>query len=361
MIELKGDCKIFAETIDYETIDQIKHLKECPVFKDEKIRIMPDCHKGAGAVIGFTSTMTSDMIIPNVIGVDLGCAVLSVQLSKLDDTINLKEIDKFIHHKIPHGCNINSSPIDYNTNVIKDVCERTNQNLDYVLSSYCSLGGGNHFIEIGTDSHKDYYITVHSGSRNFGLKIAQHYQKLAKQYNPYGELSWLDGELANMYKQDMKTACTFAKNNRRMIIMKIVNEMGFDIADEIESVHNYIDLDEKMIRKGAISAKKDEYVLIPFNMQFGIAIAKGIGNDDWNNSAPHGAGRILSRSKAKSTLTVEEYEKTMEGIYSSCINKNTLDEAPMAYKNPNEILSLISDTLVIEDFIKPIYNFKASE
>ncbi len=365
MQEYRGkytDCKVFNDYIEETAVQQIYSFLNCPVFDGETIRIMPDVHAGSGAVIGFTSTFT-DKVIPNVIGVDIGCGVLSVKFEAED--INFEALDKFIKRNIPHGFQANEvirpeikKPFLTKINNITKIIGEKHPDRD--AKSIGSLGGGNHFIEIGKDTiDGSYWLTVHSGSRNFGLRIALYHQKIAKKLNPFGDLSWLEGDEAQLYIEHMRVAQEYATLNRELMVASIVKHLGIKGLDYVESVHNYIDFNQGIIRKGTISATEGQKVVIPWNMQDGLIIGRGKGNDDWNNSAPHGAGRILSRGKAKRSLCVDEFKERMEDIYTSCVNEGTLDESPMAYKNSEEIIKYIEPTIEILHTVKPVYNFKA--
>jgi len=365
MQEYKGqytDCKVYSDYVEEEAVRQIFSFLNCPVFDGETIRVMPDVHAGSGAVIGFTSTFT-DKIIPNVIGVDIGCGVLSCNF-KTDD-LDLQALDRFIKQNIPSGFSINKKvrpeikkPF---LKSIRDVVAVIGEKEpDRDARAIGSLGGGNHFIEIGRDvNDESYWLTIHSGSRNFGLRIAQHHQRIAKKLNPFGDLSWLDGDEAQLYIEHMKVAQQYASLNRELMMKSIIKHLGVKVIDTVESVHNYIDFDNNIIRKGAISAQEGEKLIIPWNMEDGLIIGVGKGNTDWNCSAPHGAGRVLSRGKAKRTLSLDEFKERMKDVYSSCVSENTLDESPMAYKNCQEIIEYIEPTIEILHTIKPIYNFKA--
>ena len=371
MIELQGkyskDCKIFCDNPDETVISQVINILNHEMFDSQSIRIMPDCHAGTGCVIGFTAPI-NDKICPNLIGVDIGCGMTTLIIKARDNDIAFAaELDSYIRQCIPSGHNVNKS-FAFKLHLLdekemEDIAERTNQELDYIKASLGSLGGGNHFIECGRLDRQHYALTVHSGSRNFGLKIAQYHQKIAQErtlgkgYSK--ELCWLEGEYANQYLVDMRFAQKYASINRMVMLQRLVDKMKLNVVDKIESIHNFIG-EDNIIRKGAISAKKGERVIIPWNMRDGLILGIGRGNEDWNNSAPHGAGRVLSRSQAKQKLDVEVFKNTMEGIYSTCIGKSTLDESPMAYKSYKEIEKYLSETVEITNRIKPFYNFKAS-
>ncbi len=382
MFELKGkygSAIIFADEVEETAYSQILTLLNHPISKDAHVRIMPDVHAGIGCVVGYTAKLT-DMVIPNLIGVDIGCGVLTfcfkeLMLSKKD----YKTIDKIIKNNIPSGTRIRKSLSEYAFGVceeylninftefekaLKNTAKRTLQDINYALYSLGSLGGGNHFIEI--DKAKDSVcLSVHSGSRKFGLNIANHHQKIAKKHTknipdiPKG-MEFLEGKNALCYMEDMKVAQTYAKLNRYIIIKTITDKFGIKEDYIIESVHNYIDFNDKIARKGAISAYKKEKLVIPLNMASGLIIGEGKGNRNWNFSAPHGAGRKMSRKQAKKSLSLEEFKNRMKNVYSSCVGLSTIDESPMAYKNIDYILKYVKETVKITDIAKPIYNFKAA-
>jgi RNA-splicing ligase RtcB len=404
MIVIKGKfnyAKVMIDEIDDVTKEQIETFLDSPVFKGVNIAIMPDCHAGKGAVIGFTAPLT-DSVIPNVIGVDIGCGVSSYNLGKIN--IDFQKLDDFIRQNIPSGMNIRENNqfritqeiLDFSLGEIKssnffgdivETCISTNQDTNRVMNSLATLGGGNHFAEVSQDSNENKWLVIHSGSRNFGLKIASYYQNMAKKtmedfyISDYKDLEFLPMKYGGgKYMHHMKIAQKYAMLNRYFIAKiiiegslfsedssstKLINMFTqypkiFGAIDEIQSVHNFIG-EDKIIRKGAISAHKDEPLIIPINMRDGSIIGKGKGNNKYNNSAPHGAGRLMGRRKAKENLSLEEYKKTMQGIWTSCVSESTLDEAPMAYKDINCILDNIKETVEVVDILKPIYNFKAQE
>ena len=365
MIELNGkytNAKIFADTIESGVIQQTLNICNHPIFEDCKVRIMPDCHEGKGCVIGFTAPLPKNgEIIPNIIGVDQSCGVLSIKIDA--ESIDFEKLDKFIRENIPFGMNGRKTLAKGIPDKLKSEIERYNK--DYLkrdatsdLLKLGSLGGGNHFISI-EKGYSGTYLIVHSGSRNFGNAMAQYFQKKAIETNLYTikELSYLSDEDAKDYLDCAQTCYSYGQFSRWRMLRDILNYMNWDMLDTIEVVHNYIGTDG-IIRKGAISCRKDKKVLIPLNMKDGTIIGVGLENEDWNYSGPHGAGRILSRSKAKDLLNLEDYEKSMEGIWTSCVNQGTLDEAPMVYKDWQEISNLISPTISIVDHLLPIYNFK---
>lgn len=378
MIQIKGKyntATIFIDNIDDVTKDQIQNMVNHPAFAKTRISIMPDTHAGKGSVIGFTMQMNG-YVIPNIVGVDIGCGMLAYNLGKID--VNFEEFDNFIRENIPSGFSIHTKLQDKEVHIDDDFlaklsscCSRTSQSLERVLLSLSSCGGGNHFHELDKDPNGDIWFVTHTGSRNFGLKIANFYQNEAKRLSKdmfieegiYKDLEYLPTRFGgNEYCVDMMIAQEYASLNREMIAQCVIKRFFKTMAkDKIESVHNYINFKDNIIRKGAVSAQLNERLIIPFNMRDGIAICKGKGNLKWNFSSPHGAGRITSRIKAKATLSIEDFKKSMEGIFSTCVNEGTLDESPMAYKDMNTILEAIKDTVDIEFLMKPIYNFKAEE
>lgn len=369
--------------LEEKTKEQISNFLDNPAFGDTHIAIMPDCHAGAGAVIGFTMKMNK-YVIPNVVGVDIGCGIVAVRLDGVDK-IDFTDLDKAIHRipsgfsKYPNDKSGDDKPYNRNISALEDIVN-TSQVMrltgtigckyDDVICSLGTLGGGNHFIEINQDNEGNYWAVIHSGSRNFGLRIANYFQGKAKELlkdlfidEAYKNLEFLPLERGGYeYLEAMSLAQKYAKLNRRLMLEQIVERyFGLHIKElpVVESVHNYIDLDNKIIRKGAIAAYEGDEVIIPLNMRDGSIIGIGKSNKQWNNSAPHGAGRILSRTKAKESVSLTDYEKSMEGIYTSCINKNTLDEAPMVYKDKDMIIDAIKDAVDIKFIMKPVYNFKA--
>lgn len=361
------DLKIFTENVEPSALQQIYALKEHPAFKDEKVRVMPDSHAGVGCVIGLTATF-HDKVVPNVVGVDIGCGVLATKMRNIP-TLNLKEFDEFLRAKVPFGTNVHKSYLRMDSKLfeeVKEICERTNQDFERVQASIGTLGGGNHFIEIDDTDSGELMLVIHSGSRNFGLQVANfHQRKAIEEKGKMGGLEYLEGKSAKEYLKDAIVAQKYAKRNREAMFEILSEYLGTLAGSDniVESVHNYIEMDGKfetgIIRKGAISAKNGEKIIIPFNMRDGSILGIGMGNEDWNYSAPHGAGRILSRSKAKELLSMEDFKESMKGIWTSCIFPGTLDEAPMAYKNKEEIIALIFPTVEVINTLRPIYNFKA--
>ncbi len=393
MIEIKGKyntAKVFTNNLEDKAAGQIQELCDQNFTQDSRIRIMPDTHAGAGCTIGTTMTI-KDKIVPNLVGVDIGCGMYVSKINK--KTIDFRKLDKVIRNCVPSGFDVREVPHEYNSFVdIFSLKCKEHVDLKRASLSIGTLGGGNHFIEMNKDEKDNLYLVVHSGSRHLGKQIAEYYQnratkEIVKKSNNQiiaelksqgresdiqleieknrsiikGALSYVQGQTFNNYIHDMHIAQLFAEYNRKAIAEVIIHEMGFTVDDSFTTIHNYIDMGEMILRKGAISAKKGERVIIPINMRDGSILATGKGNDDWNQSAPHGAGRLMSRKQAKLNLSLEEFKNSMDGIYTTSVSKDTLDEAPFAYKPMNEIIDNIQDTVEINTVIKPIYNFKASD
>lgn len=396
MIEIRGkfnSAKVFTDNVESKAISQITNLLNQEFVSGSKIRIMPDVHSGAGCTIGTTMTVT-DKIVPNLVGVDIGCGMETVILK--DIHVELSKLDKVIHEHIPAGFDIRTKIHPFMNEIDLSALRCFKHiNLNRAQLSIGTLGGGNHFIELDRDDEGNLYLVVHSGSRHLGKQVAEYYQNAASKFLKDREknvnslieelkkqgrereiegelkklnihkvdksLAFCEGELFDDYLNDMAIVQRFAELNRRAIIHEITGHMKFKAADSFTTIHNYIDLNSMILRKGAISARKDERVLIPMNMRDGSLVCVGKGNPDWNYSAPHGAGRIMSRSAAKTSITLTQFEKSMEGIYSSTINKGTVDESPYAYKPMEEIIENIGDTVEIANIIRPLYNFKAAE
>ena len=369
--ELIGDynkCEVMLPTmsdIDQETVSQIYGFLNNKAFVDTKIVIMPDCHAGKGSCVGFTMTL-NDMIIPNIVGVDIACGVVSVNLGKVN--LNLEKLDNFIYNNIPHGFSVRDTYCkkvpDKLRDSIKQVSEKIGSDAGRNIKAVGSLGGGNHFIEVGKDSEDNLWLTIHSGSRKFGLDIATYHQNIAKGITSNRQgLDFLLGVDRDAYFRDMRVAQDMATANRLVIVGDILDFLNLKIGSErvIESIHNYIDFLHGVVRKGAVSAQLGEDVIIPFNMEDGLILGRGLGNSEWNYSAPHGAGRVLSRSKAKKSLDLSEAQLGMEiaGIYTTSLCESTLDEAKSAYKDKELILDSIRETVEVVDFVKPVYNFKS--
>ena len=365
-------AKVMIDEIDAETRSQIQNFVNHPAFAGAKIVIMPDCHAGAGAVIGFTANI-SEYVIPNIVGVDIGCGIEAINLGKIE--INFEKLDHHIHKYIPAGFDKRGTKL-YEVSTlnkllkvnIEDVCEDTRQNMNDVLLSLGTLGGGNHFIEVDEDPEGNKWMVVHTGSRNFGKRICEFHQSKAKalmrkmfQGDAYKDLEFLPMDMGGEdYLVDMRIAQRYAALNRKAILDFFLRYFDVKAIDRIISVHNYID-DGSLVRKGAISAQNGEKLLIPLNMRDGVVVGRGRGKSDWNWSAPHGAGRILSRGQAKRNLVLDEYKKEMKGIYTTSVCMSTIDESPMAYKAKDVILAAIEDEVTVDFIMKPLYNFKASE
>lgn len=393
------DVEIYAKTIEDEALEQINTLASLEAFYDSKIRIMPDVHAGAGCVIGFTADL-GDKVIPNIVGVDIGCGMLTVELGNVN--IDLEKLDDVIQKYVPSGMNVHEGRITKFHELQELYCYRELRDARRLERSIGTLGGGNHFIEVDVDNNGNKYLIIHSGSRNLGKQVAEYYQSLAielmqgkdelykkqqeiidtykatgrkqeiqaaikelhRTFNPKNinipkDLCYLEGEYRDKYLHDMKICQRYAVANRYYIAKLILDNMGLNsTTHNFETIHNYID-DNNMVRKGAISAEKGKMLLIPINMRDGCILGIGKGNEDWNCSAPHGAGRLMSRTQAKKNILLEEYQNTMRNIYTSSVCVETLDEAPQAYKPIDEIIELIGDTVEVISVLKPIYNFKA--
>lgn len=404
MTEIKrnnGDVvKIFAETIENEVLEQIKKLANYPAYDNSIIRVMSDCHAGKGCVVGTTMTLT-DKVTPNLVGVDIGCGVLAVNLGNIE--IDFEKLDKTIKRFVPAGFDIHEQAWGKDDELEDLICFNS---IDYsrAIHSIGTLGGGNHFVSIEqSQTNGDKYLVIHTGSRNLGVQVCKFYQDLAfKKLNEMSEikkqvsneviakckaegrqkdiptelkkalanikkpsadkdLAHLEGDDFKNYIHDMEIVQKFAALNRATIAKIILQKMGWKELDRFETIHNYIDIKNMILRKGSISAQAGEKVVIPMNMRDGSLICVGKGNADWNYSAPHGAGRLMSRNKAKSAISLADFEKSMEGIYSTTVSRSTIDESPMAYKNMDEIVRCIEPTVDVVDVIKPLYNFKAGE
>ena len=368
---IHGDAVVFTSNIDAKAKQQITTYVSQADFKGSHVRIMPDVHAGAGCVIGFTAKLT-DKVVPNIVGVDIGCGMEVTNLGRL--AIDFKQLDQFIRTYIPHGFAVHKkTPKEWNRQLkeqVEMVSTRVGSNFQRDLKSLGTLGGGNHFIEIAKGKDKNKYLVIHSGSRNFGLKVAEYHQKKAKHLcekqvkntNLPKELAYLTGQYMQDYLSDMQVAIEFAELSRKLMSKKIIEFLGlnYDESECFTTIHNYINLSDNIIRKGAISAHKDEKVIIPLNMRDGSLIAIGKGNKDWNFSAPHGAGRVLSRRAAKEKLSLDKFKHEMKDVFTTSVSRKTLDENPMAYKEFSQIAKYVDDTLEIIDQIKPLYNFKAN-
>ena len=402
MLEIKGKFNTalcYTDNLEPTAYEQIKSVCDIEAFKESKIRIMPDVHAGKGCTIGTTMTIV-DKVVPNMVGVDIGCGMYTVNLGKVD--IDFEKFDEAAHY-IPCGRNVwEGRQEKFDLTALR--CYRSLKDSKRLERSLGTLGGGNHFIEIDVDENGNKYLIIHSGSRNLGTQVAKIYQDLAVDLNRGKEeyfkkrdeiictyksqgrkteiqsalkklskeweikaptlpvdLCYLYGDFMEDYLHDIKICQQFASRNREKMAEVLLEKTGLKAYEAFETIHNYIDVDEMILRKGSVSAKDGEKLLIPINMRDGSLICIGKGNDEWNNSAPHGAGRLMSRTTAFEKLTMEEYQKQMEGIYTTCVNTATLDESPMAYKNMDEIVENIKPTAEIVAHIKPIYNFKAAE
>lgn len=396
---------VYTSNIEESATEQIQSLCNQPFFSDSKIRIMPDVHAGAGCTIG-TTMIISNKVVPNLVGVDIGCGMYCVKLNDIE--INLQQIDEYIHNSIPHGFNINEhAQVNFKEHIQSLHCFRELKKSSSEFNrAIGSLGGGNHFIEINIDTNNNKYLVIHTGSRNLGHKVAMYYQnkayeyhtgqdeqyelsrtQLIEEYKSQGrrkeiqvalqhlknsnikeinipkELCYLEGKFMKSYLHDIAIVQQYSSLNRTTIARKIIEDyMGINLSqlEQFETIHNYIDIDNMILRKGAVSAQKNEKLLVPINMRDGSLICLGKGNSDWNYSAPHGAGRLMSRTLAKENVTLEQFKQSMTGIFTSCVSEDTLDESPFAYKTMQEIIDNTQTTVEIIDIIKPIYNFKSS-
>ena len=402
MIEIKGKINTavcYASVIEDEAIEQIRRMCDYGLTEGSRIRIMPDVHAGKGCTIGTTMTV-SDRVCPNIVGVDIGCGMYAVKLNEKE--LDFERIDS-VCHLIPSGMNVwegRKERFDL-TGLRAYRNLRDSKRLERSLGT---LGGGNHFIEVDRQEDGTCWLVIHSGSRNLGKQIAEYYQKiavdlhsgkdeyfrrrdeiiasykddgrrneiqaalkeLAKEFEDQApdvpnDLCWLYGDFLRDYLHDVEICQRFARRNREMMAEIILEKTGMTASDSFHAIHNYIDTDEMILRKGSIAAHKGERVLIPINMRDGSVIAIGKGNEEWNYSAPHGAGRLMSRSKAKEQISMDEYKKAMKGIYTTSVNMSTVDEAPMAYKSIGDIIDVIKDSVDIIEIMKPVYNFKASD
>lgn len=402
MIVVQGtynEAKIYTDTVEETARKQIERMCGQPFLAGSKIRIMPDVHAGAGCTIGTTMTIT-DKVVPNMVGVDIGCGMETIRVK--NHSLELQKLDRLIYERIPSGFQIRNQYHKYNDEIdLRELKCRVDGliDLDRAARSLGTLGGGNHFIEVSKDRAGRTYVVVHSGSRHLGLEVAKYYQEeayralngaakkdvdaLIRRYRNEGreremkkaikelkkqiltqipkDLAYVEGALFEDYIHDMKLVQRYAMLNRKAMMEEMIKGMKLKVEEEFTTIHNYIDTEAGILRKGAVSAKKGERLLIPINMRDGSLICVGKGNEDWNQSAPHGAGRLMSRSAAKNAFTVSEFKKQMKGIYSTSVNSDTLDECPMAYKGIEEIVENIGPTAEVVDIIKPIYNFKAGE
>lgn len=395
MFDVNGkytSATIFTENIDEKAIGQIIELCNQEFMNNSKVRIMPDVHAGAGCTIGTTITIC-DKVVPNLVGVDIGCGMETIELKEKE--IDFQKLDEVIRRHIPSGMTVREDNHKNSSKVkIDNLKCKKHININRAYASIGTLGGGNHFIEINKDSNGKLYLVIHSGSRNLGKQVAEYYQELAykkltdnktikdelikkllkegREKDIQKELSkiptvkiqkslaYLEGDDFKNYLHDMNIVQEFATINRQTISEEILKNMGLTAIESFTTIHNYIELESMILRKGAISSKDGEKVLIPINMRDGSLICAGKGNPEWNYSAPHGAGRILSRGRAKECIKLEDFEDTMKGIWTTSVCESTIDESPFAYKPMEDIVNNISDTVNILDIIKPLYNFKAN-
>lgn len=400
MIELQGKyntAKVFTDVVDQSAISQVIELLNQEFTAGSRIRMMPDIHAGAGCTIGTTMTIT-DKVVPNLVGVDIGCGMETVMIR--EDHMEMQQLDRVIRERIPSGFEIRKKSHRYAGRI--DLNElRCAKHVDLLRAekSIGTLGGGNHFIEVDRDDLGRLYVVIHSGSRHLGLEVAKHYQDVGyKSLNQTDDVSierliaemkatgrqkeiqkelkrlkatirtsipkalaYVEGDLFDDYIHDMKIVQRYAELNRQAMMDEILRAMKLHIEEQFTTIHNYIDTDAMILRKGSVSAKTGEKLLIPINMRDGSLLCVGKGNEDWNCSAPHGAGRLMSRAQVKESFTVSEFKKQMEGIYTTSVSKATLDECPMAYKGMEDIVDNIGPTAEIISIIKPIYNFKAGD
>ena len=402
MFEIKGKYATaicYASVVENEAIEQIQRMCDHEFTAGSRIRIMPDVHSGAGCTIGTTMTIV-DKVVPNIVGMDIGCGMYTVELGKVD--IDFERVDEAAHY-IPSGKNIWEGRQE-RFDLTELRCYRALKDAKRLERSLGTLGGGNHFIEIDAAADGTKYLVIHSGSRNLGLQVANHYQQLAvdlnlgkeeffaareeliRTYKEQGrrkeiqkelramekafeakeptipaDLCYLYGTFMEDYLHDVELCQRFARRSREKMAEIILQRTGMEAKSAFHTIHNYINVDERILRKGAIAAHEGELVLIPINMRDGSVLARGRGNAEWNYSAPHGAGRLMSRSKARETLDMAAYRATMAGVYTTSVNEHTIDEAPMAYKSLEDIIDVIRDSVDVIEVLKPIYNFKASD
>lgn len=363
-IEISGSyttARVFAAELESSAQGQIRALCDQPFAYGSRIRVMPDCHAGKGCVVGLTMTV-QDCVCPNLVGVDIGCGMEAVRFTPKKG-LDFDKLDAFIRENIPSGFSVRSEAHDRAGNLELDslICGRHVDKRRAALS-LGTLGGGNHFIEVA-EGESGLWLIIHSGSRRLGLEVAGWYQKMAgeacKEQNIPYELSFLEGQSCADYLADMAVAQNYASENRTLMADLILRGLKWREEERFTTIHNYIDLEHSVLRKGAVSAREGERLLIPLNMRDGSLLCRGLGNDDWNQSAPHGAGRRLSRSEAKGAITLPEFRKAMLGIHSTCISRETIDESPMAYKNADSIVNAIGPTAEIVERLRPLYNFKA--
>lgn len=400
MLEINGKyntAKIFTDVVDESSIAQVLQLCNQEFTRGSRIRLMPDVHAGAGCTVGTTMTIT-DKVVPNLVGVDIGCGMETVRLTETE--LDLEALDRLIYARIPSGFAVREKAHPYAAKIdLKELCCYREINALRAEKSVGTLGGGNHFIEADRDDAGNLYLVVHSGSRHLGLEVANYYQRMGyealNESSPEDiealiaalkaegrekqieneikkrkrtkrtaipkELCYVEGMWFDRYIHDMRIVQRYAMLNRQAMMDEMLRGLGLHAAEQFTTIHNYIDTEAMILRKGAVSAKAGERLLIPINMRDGSLICTGKGNPDWNESAPHGAGRLMSRSQAKRAFTVEQFRREMDGVYTTSVGKDTLDECPMAYKGMADIVENIGPAVEIEAVIKPIYNFKAGE
>ena len=397
MLQLKGEygeATVFTDVVDNASISQVMNLLNQPYVAGSRIRMMPDIHAGSGCAIGTTMTI-GDKICPNLVGVDIGCGMETVRIR--ENHLELQKLDKLIRQEIPSGFAIRTKPHRFAKEVdLQALHCAKHLDLHRAECSIGTLGGGNHFIEVDQDDQGNLYLIIHSGSRHLGLEVCNFYQNAGhKALTVYSDqerkeiiaqlklqgkakdiqkamqqyklkpcsipkaLAYVEGELLQMYLEDMAICQRFANLNRKAMVDEIVKGMGLHVLEQFTTIHNYIDIPNRILRKGAVSAQAGERLLIPINMRDGSLLCTGKGNEDWNFSAPHGAGRLMSRGEAKDAFTVTQFKAEMEGIYSTSVGRSTIDESPMAYKRLEDIVDYIDPTVTIDAILKPIYNFKA--
>lgn len=400
MLEVSGkynQAKIFTDVVDQASIAQVIELCNQEFAAGSRIRLMPDIHAGAGCTIGTTMTITNK-VVPNLVGVDIGCGMETARVRETH--MELQKLDKLIYEKIPSGFDVRTKAHRYLDQIdLEELCCARHVDLLRAEKSIGTLGGGNHFIEVDRDDEGQIYVVVHSGSRNLGKQVAEFYQRegykalnrtddgslrqLVAELKAAGrqkeiqkelkrlknlkrtavprDLAYVEGPLFDQYIHDMKIVQRFAELNRQAMMDEIVKGMKLHVEEQFTTIHNYIDTDAMILRKGAVSARAGERLLIPINMRDGSLLCVGKGNEDWNCSAPHGAGRLMSRAEAKQSFTVSEFKKQMAEVYTTSVSKATLDECPMAYKGMKDILDNIEPTAEVVKIIRPIYNFKAGD
>ena len=386
--------RIYATTVEDETVRQVERMSNCEAYHDCFIRIMPDCHVGTSCTIG-TVIEIANRIVPNTVGVDIGCGMLVVELEEND--VDLQELDRVIHTQIPSGTEIHQVSVA-SFDLLQNLRCISAVDVDAANRAIGSLGGGNHFIELNEDKDGRKYLVIHSGSRNLGVRVCKYYQRKAiewcqqnivdvrevittlkaqgrereiskvlselKEHNEKmvdKELAYIEGSDLQNYLHDMDICQQYALLNRRTMAGIILKALSLHERRSFQTIHNYIDVEQKILRKGAVRASEGEFLIIPMNMRDGSLICRGKGNAEWLYSAPHGAGRLMSRSQAREKLSLIEFEQSMQGVYTTSVNESTIDEAPMVYKPMEEIITCIEPTVDVLGIIKPIYNFKASE